>query len=235
MTERLTRVRLKDRVAERLLEMISSGDLRPGHRLPPERILVERWGVSRTVVREALNLLETRGLIRIEHGRGAVVAADTANAVQENFRFFFRTRPDAIWELMEVRKPLEVEIAGLAAERADAQELAAMKAVLDRMRKMIDAPEGYVDADVSFHSLLAKSTHNHVLMTMMEPITNLLLDSRRQTGAVPENARRALKAHEKILGRVEARNVEGARREMRAHLVATEHDLKAVLGKQRGG
>jgi GntR family transcriptional repressor for pyruvate dehydrogenase complex len=173
-------------------------------------------------------------LIRIGHGGGAVVAADTANAVRENFRFYFRTRPDAIWELMEVRKPLEVEIAGLAVERADAQELAAMRSVLDRMRKRIYAPEGYVDDDVSFHSLLAKSTHNHVLVTMMKPITNLLLDSRRQTGAVPENARRALKAHEAILREVEAKNVDGARREMRAHLMATEHDLKAVLGKQHG-
>src|SRR5918995_5568809 len=114
MRQQIRRVKLRDQVADMLVEMISSGEYGAGDRLPPERILVEQIGVSRTVVREALNLLETRGLIRIEHGRGAVVSANGAHALHNNLGFLLRMQPGALWELMEMRKALEVEVAGLA-------------------------------------------------------------------------------------------------------------------------
>ncbi|WP_165874126.1 FadR/GntR family transcriptional regulator [Rubrobacter taiwanensis] len=223
-------MKLRDQVAERLLEMISSGDYEVGDRLPPERVLVEQMGVSRTVVREALNLLENRGLVQVEHGRGAVVSANGARAVHENLGFLLRTQPGTLWELMEMRKALEVEVAGLAAERASEEDIAAMRAALERMREKIHAPEGYVDADVEFHDLLARSAHNRVFLMMIEPVAHLLLASRRMTGAQADNARRALRAHEAILERVEAGDAEGARREMREHMMTTERDIKATLG-----
>jgi GntR family transcriptional repressor for pyruvate dehydrogenase complex len=133
MPQQIRRVRLRDQVAEMLLDMISSGDYGVGDRLPPERVLVEQLGVSRTVVREALNLLETRGLIRVEHGRGAIVSADTAHALHNDLGFLLRMEPSTLWELMEMRKALEVELAGLAAERATPEDIAVMRAVLDRM------------------------------------------------------------------------------------------------------
>ena len=215
-----------------LLEMISSGEYQAGDRLPPERILVEQIGVSRTVVREALNLLETRGLIRIEHGRGAVVSANGAHALHNNLGFLLRMQPGALWELMEMRKALEVEVAGLAAERANAEDIATMRAKLDRMREKIDAPEGYVEADVGFHEMLARSARNRVILMMMEPIVDLLLASRRMTGSKEANAKRALRAHEAILKRVEAKDVEGARREMRKHMMTTEHDMRETISVQ---
>ena len=215
-----------------LLEMILSGEYQAGDRLPPERILVEQIGVSRTVVREALNLLEAKGLIRIEHGRGAVVSADGAHALHKNLSFLLRMQPGTLWELMEMRKALEVEVAGLAAERATAEDIATMRAKLDRMRENIDAPEGYVHADVGFHEMLTRSARNRVLLMMMEPIVDLLLASRRMTGSKEANAKRALRAHEAILKRVEAKDVEGARTEMRKHMITTEHDMRETVGVQ---
>jgi GntR family transcriptional repressor for pyruvate dehydrogenase complex len=213
-----------------LLEMIMSGEYRAGERLPPERILVEQIGVSRTVVREALNLLETRGLIRIEHGKGAVVSANGAHALHNNLGYLLRMQPGTLWELMEMRKALEVEVAGLAAERSTTDDIAIMRDVLDRMRENINAPEGYVDADVEFHDLLARSARNRVFLMMMEPIVDLLLASRRMTGSKEANAKRALRAHKAILKKVEAKDVEGARREMRKHLMLTEQDMRATIG-----
>ena len=213
-----------------LLEMISSGEYQAGDRLPPERILVEQIGVSRTVVREALNLLETRGLIQIEHGRGAVVSANGAHALHNNLGYLLRMQPGTLWELMEMRKALEVEVAGLAAERSTTDDIAIMRDVLDRMRENINAPEGYVDADVEFHNLLARSARNRVFLMMMEPIVDLLLASRRLTGSKEANAKRALRAHEAILKKVEAKDVEGARMEMRKHMMTTEHDMRATIG-----
>jgi GntR family transcriptional regulator, transcriptional repressor for pyruvate dehydrogenase complex len=230
MRQQIRRVRLKDQVADMLVDMILSGDYGAGDRLPPERILVEQLGVSRTVVREALNLLETRGLIRVEHGRGAIVSADGADGLHNNLGFLLRMEPSTLWELMEMRKALEVEVAGLAAERSTTDDIAIMRVVLDRMRDNINAPDGYVDADVEFHNLLARAARNRVFLMMMEPIVDLLSASRRLTGSKEANAQRALRAHEAILKKVEAKDVEGARIEMRKHMMTTEHDMRATIG-----
>lgn len=201
--------------------------------MPPERELCERLEVSRTVVREALNLLEARGLISIEHGRGAVVSGGDTGAVREALGIILRVRPKALWELLEMRKVLEVEIAGLAAERAGEEEVEAMRVQLERMAAAIDAPEGYVDADVEFHTLLARGARNGVLLTMLDPVVDLLLRASRRVSATrrPGSALRALGEHEEILRRVEAGDAEGARREMRAHLANTVEDIEADLGE----
>ena len=211
--------------------MVVSGGLEPGERLPPERELCERLGVSRTVVREALNLLEARGLISIEHGRGAVVSGGNTDAVRDALGVILRVRPKVLWELLEMRAILEVGISGLAAERATEEDTDAMRVQLERMAASIDTPEGYVDADVEFHALLARAARNGVLLTMLEPIVDLLRASRR-VGASrrPGSALRALGEHEEIMRRVEAGYAEGARREMRAHLANTVEDIEAVLG-----
>lgn len=213
------------------MEMILSSGLSPGERLPPERELCERLGVSRTVVREALNLLEARGLVSIEHGRGAVVSGGDVRAVRETLGLLLRVHPGTLWELLEVRKVLEVEIAGLAAERAGPEDVEAMRAEIEKMRATIEKPEGYVDADVAFHALLARAARNGVLLTMLDPVVDLLRESRRVSAARPGNAERALVEHERILERVEDKDAEGARREMRVHIANTARDIEAALGE----
>ena len=222
---------MRDRAADQLLDMVLSSGLRPGERLPPERELVGRLGVSRTVVREALNLLEARGLISIEHGRGAVVSGDSTHAVRDTLWLLLRVRPRVLWELLEIRKTLEVEIAGLAAERAEQGDVLAMREQLDRMLASIDAPEGYVDADVEFHALLVRSTRNGVLLTMLDPVVELLQASRQVSASQPGSARRALREHAEILRCVEAGDADGARQQMRVHLMNTAKDIEAALGE----
>ena len=222
---------MRDRAADQLLDMVLSSGLRPGERLPPERELVVRLGVSRTVVREALNLLEARGLISIEHGRGAVVSGDSTHAVRDTLGLLLRVRPRVLWELLEIRKTLEVEIAGLAAERAEEGDVLAMREQLDRMLTSIDAPEGYVDADVEFHALLVRSTRNGVLLTMLDPVVELLQASRQVSASQPGSARRALREHAEILRCVEAGDADGARQQMRVHLMNTAEDIEAALGE----
>ena len=206
-----------------------SGGLRPGERLPPERELCERLGVSRTVVREALNLVEARGLISIEHGRGAVVSGGEPRAVRDTLGLLLRVRPKKLWELLEMRGILEVEVAGLAAQRAGPEDVEEMRARVEKMRGSIDAPEGYVDADGEFHARLARAARNGVLLTMLEPVVDFLRASRRVSAARPGNARRALLEHEQILGSVESGDAEGARREMSGHLANTARDIEAAI------
>jgi GntR family transcriptional repressor for pyruvate dehydrogenase complex len=211
--------------------MVVSGGLSPGERLPPERELVGRLGVSRTVVREALNLLEARGLISIEHGRGAVVSGGSTHAVRDTLGVLLRVRSKALWELLEIREILEVEIAGLAAERAEEGDVRGMRAQLDRMETLIEAPEGYVDADVEFHALMARSTGNEVLLTMLDPVVELLRASRQVSASRPGSALRALREHHEILGCVEAGDAGGAREGMRLHLFNTATDIRAALAE----
>lgn len=225
------RTRLRDRAADELRDMVLCGGLGPGERLPPERELCARLGVSRTVVREALNLLEARGLISIEHGRGAVVSGGEPRAVRDTLGLLLRVRPSKLWELLEMRRILEVGVAGLAAERAGAEEKSAMRDALDAMRDSIEAPEGYVDADVEFHALLARAARNEVLLTMLEPVVDLLRASRRVSATRPGAAPRALEEHERILGRVEDGDAAGAREEMRVHLANTAEDIEAAIGE----
>lgn len=210
--------------------MILSGTFVEGDRLPPERRLVEDFGVSRTVVREALNSLESRGLVRIEHGRGAVVSAGSGlPAVRDTLELYLHSRPETMLELLEVRRALEIEVAGLAAQRATPEDIEAMREANETMREKIDAPEGYVDADTVFHMLIAKSTKNQIFLLMNEPITDLLLESRKITGSLPENARRAVKGHEAILDRIENRDVAGARLAMTEHLLTTQKDVERFM------
>jgi len=211
--------------------MVISGGLEPGERLPPERELCARLGVSRTVVREALNLLEARGLISIEHGRGAVISGDSPRAVRDTLGLLLRVQPKTLWELLEIRRILEVEVAGLAAGRAGPDDVAEMRLQLDRMRDSIEVPEGYVDADVEFHALLARGARNEVLLTILEPVVDLLRTSRRVSAARAGNALRALGEHERILRMVEAKDAGGAREEMRAHLAKTSEDIEAAIGE----
>ncbi len=242
MKGKVRRTRLRDRAAGEILDMVISGGLGPGDRLPPERELCERLGVSRTVVREALNLVEARGLVSIEHGRGAVVSGGSPGAVRETLGLLLRVQPKTLWELLEMRGILEVEVAGLAAERGEPEDLGAMRAQIEKMRGSIDAPEGYVDADVEFHALLARAARNGVLLTMLEPVVDLLRASRQVSAARPGNAQRALGEHERILSAVEAGDADGARREMREHLANTARDIGAAIregevgtgGKEQG-
>ena len=154
------------------------------------------------------------------------------DAVRDALGVILRVRPKVLWELLEMRAILEVGISGLAAERATEVDTDAMRAELERMAALIDTPEGYVDADVEFHALLARAARNGVLLTMLEPIVDLLRASRRVSASRrPGSALRALGEHEEILRRVEAGDAGGARREMRAHLANTVKDIEAVLGE----
>jgi len=110
-----------------------------------------------------------------------------------------------------------------------------MRVQLDRMREAIDAPEGYVDADVEFHVLLARSLGNDVLLTMLDPVVELLRVSREVGTSQPGSARRALREHEEILHWVEAGPSPHPRRTMRAHLAATAEDIRSAVGEQALG
>ena len=212
-------------VARNLSERILSGELPERSLLPTERELCEAMGVSRTVIREAIQLMETRGLVRIERGRGTVVQEAHAGPLTETLKLFLRRRGHVLQDLLEVRKIFEVGITGLAAERRTETHLRAMEQALETMRRNPSTPEGYVDADIAFHNEIGRASQNPVVLVLLEPLTDLLRESRLTSFSGPRMVKQRTRQHEEIYGRICARDIEGARQAMARHLGDTEKDL----------
>lgn len=230
---RFERLKLRDQVVDALIERIETQGLRPGDAFPSERALVDEFGVSRTVIREAMSALEVRGILGIDQGKRPRVASNSGTALRDELRMIARVEPDALWDLFEVRKMFEVEVAALTAARHDPEAIAAMHQAVRRMREHLTEPEGYVDADVQFHNALLVGSGNRVLERLMQPVTELMLTSRMITASRRRPTRDALVEHEAILAAVDRKDPKAASAAMRSHLAATERDLVSALGPRQ--
>jgi GntR family transcriptional regulator, transcriptional repressor for pyruvate dehydrogenase complex len=211
--------RLSDKVAELLLQGIVANGLQPGDRLPSERELGEQFGVSRTVIREAVRALAAKGVIEARTGSGLRVAAVDADAVTESMRLFLRGHAGIDYEQVhEVRTTLEVQIAGLAAGRATAEDVELLRSHCDRMADAADDAEAGSREDVAFHRGVAEATHNPLFVVMLDSIADVMLEIRRATLGMKGRPAKGVRAHRQILARIAAHDAAGARDAMRKHL-----------------
>lgn len=151
--------RLSDRLAERLRGHIDSGEWPPGHRLPTEQKLTEQFGVSRTVVREAVSRLKSMGLLTSRQGAGMFVSPrHQARALA--FDPTVLNSLEAVLHMVEVRRTLEGEVAGLAAERIDKAGAKAIQQALVDLDAAVARGEDGVEQDLLFHRTIAKATRN---------------------------------------------------------------------------
>ena len=226
--------RLSDRVANELLDTIVSRRLRPGDRLPTERELAEQFGVSRTVVREAVRSLAGKGIIDARPGRGLTVAAVEAAAVRQSFRLYVHGSSSIDYrKVHEVRAMLEVHVASLAGRRATAGELEELGSVCDSMESVLDDNEAASREDLQFHRALAMSTHNELYVLLLDAIGDSLMEIRRETFRIHGRAAVALAAHRDILQSVASRDAGGARRKMRVHLQDVERVWERLATVER--
>ncbi|MDL9978741.1 FadR/GntR family transcriptional regulator [Microbacterium candidum] len=220
------------RVVERVEELVFD-ELEPGHELPSEGALAQDLGVSRLTVREGMRQLSARGLIEVHNGRKPVVASPNGKGVGDFFRNAIRRDPRALLDLLEVRQALEVHIAVLAARNASRASIGAMQSAIDEMRRNIETPAEFNEADVHFHELLAAATGNQLLTILIEELSDSQRSSRVQSVIGHELLGRrldeVLEQHAKILDCVERRDESGAAAAMRSHLRSTEKDLAAAL------
>lgn len=223
--------RLSDQVSTQLQAMIINQALKPGDKLPSERELCELLHVSRTVVREAVRVLVVKGLLEVRPGGGMVVRAPDTTLVSELMSVMLRADSgDAVFsQVLEVRRLLEVEIAGLAAERRTEADLQAIEAQLQEMATYEADPTRWSAADVSFHASLAAATQNPLYPILLSSIVELLLEIRLTGFSLPGTAQRALRYHRAIYEAIEARNREGARKAMLDHLNESEQTFTNAL------
>ena len=204
-----------EKIAQQIMVMLGSGELKPGDALPSERDLASSFQVSRAVVREALGMLAVRGLVNIHQGKPTTVN-DVANwnTLDPHVLLLLRTER-TLHELMELRFLVEPEAAAIAAARVTREELAGLRPLLDPAHNV--SMDKHVEADTAFHQGILRATHNAVLLIFMSSVVDLLKESRRVTfqapGAIPLGAA----WHEEIMVALEtAQSREGPQRHGRA-------------------
>jgi GntR family transcriptional repressor for pyruvate dehydrogenase complex len=221
----LARPPLHKEVADILTKRIAAGELPKNSYLPPERELCKNFGVSRTVIREAIKLLESHGMVQVKRGDGTVVTDAQEKHISSSLKGLIERKGHLLEQLMEIRSILEVAVVGLAAERRTTADIAAMKRSLQLMKDNPGESVGYVDADVQFHYNIARAAHNPLVMVLIEPVSDLLRSSREKSFSGVNRVTLRTKQHEGILRMIEERNAEGARFAMASHLRDTMDDL----------
>jgi len=214
----VVRTTLTADICRKMVGQLIRGTWSEGEKIPAERELCQKLGVGRASLREALKALEIMGMIETRLGDGTYVCK----------RSEFFSRP-LLWaiassseadarELIEARMLIEVELAGLAAEHANADNLNELTAQLDRMIKAKRSPAEFVQADVNFHLAIGKAAANSILMNALHLIRNLLQQWIVSAVQVSGVADKACAHHKRILLAIRSHDGTAARLEMRKHL-----------------
>ncbi|MDR6759093.1 DNA-binding FadR family transcriptional regulator [Mycoplana sp. BE70] len=221
-------VRLSDQVIESLRNDIESGRSAPGSRLPTEKELTESFNVSRTVIREAISRLQTDGLVLAKQGSGIYVADPTE--VARSFRLGVEDseQKTSIREIYELRIGVESEAAALAAVRRTKTDLTLLERALKALASAKNF-DGGVDADITFHRLIAQLSKNSAILRFQEFLAAMLGEaikvargnSARHSGL----AEKVLDEHVRIFEAIAAGDAEEARRAARHHLVNAQERL----------
>jgi len=211
---------LTERAQQQFEELIVSGRLRAGDRLPSESQMGEMLGVSRTVVREAVRLLSARGLVEARSGSGIYVRELNSGLMRDPIDLLLRCKALKPEDIVEVRVLIEVHLAGLAAERATSEDIAAMEDSIARLRNAKLSPHEYAEIDVEFHARLAVAAGNPLFGILSQSINAVMVDPIRFTFERNRQAREdTIREHSSILERIKARDPAGARQAMAESLV----------------
>jgi GntR family transcriptional regulator, transcriptional repressor for pyruvate dehydrogenase complex len=228
--------RLYEQIVQQIEESIVKGTLKAGDQLPAERDLAQRFGVSRTAVREAVKALREKGLVEAYSGRGTFITDGTTQAVRQSLDLMVKIgQPEGSTYLAEVRAILEPEIAALAAVRIQESEVATMREAVAVMDRAGQDPDAYIEADLDFHLALAEGAANPLILSLLDSIVGLLREQRIRIFRVAGGPERGQIHHKRILDAVERRDAEKARAAMRSHLDQVREDSQAPPAKRTTG
>ncbi|MFF9486260.1 FadR/GntR family transcriptional regulator [Streptomyces sp. NPDC014676] len=218
------------RAIERITAMIREGELEPGERLPTERELAVRLGISRSSMREAIRALTVLGVVEARHGSGIYVTRLEAGDLLETFGVVADlSRGRQLVELLEVRRVLESHATALAAARITPDRLAEVGKHLAAMNAT-DDPEEILAHDLAFHREIAAAAGNGTTAAILESLSSRTFRARVRRGYQEEGAfARTRREHAAIHRALAARDPEAARAAAAAHVGAVEEWLRARL------
>ncbi|MFQ5803720.1 MAG: FadR/GntR family transcriptional regulator [Candidatus Methylomirabilales bacterium] len=222
MLKAIKKTRVYEDIVAQLKDLIAGGKVKPGDQLPSERELSEMFQVSRASVREAIRSLESMGLIQIRQGEGTYIASSVETLLAS---VAFTIQRDPLLQVFEARKILEPAIAALAAERATAEEVGSLEAILNEQAQQVAAGETGVEADTRFHSTLADAAKNEVLLRLNDAIVDRLHETRERSLQTQGRPDRSLAGHQEILRAIQSKDPANARDAMLNHLETIEHNV----------
>lgn len=228
---------LVERVVQAIEDQILQGRINVGSRLPPEREFSEQLGVSRPVVREAVRILTTQGLLETRHGIGTTVRALSRDEVTRPLKLFLRIRGQdvSVEHLHHVRSILEVENAGLAAEQGTCADIVELRAICREMEDASLDPANFALKDSAFHRRLSETTHNPLLILLLDSVHDMMAEVRELLSTESTVYQRVMPTHIRILESVAAHDRSAARQAMREHLDIAFAIQVELVQKQKNG
>jgi GntR family transcriptional repressor for pyruvate dehydrogenase complex len=218
-----------EQVVAHLRELIESGSLRPGDRLPAERDLALQIGVSRPTVRAGLRALAAMGVVQARHGSGNYIPEGPPTLGSEPLSFLAALHGFTREDMYEARRILEVGAAGLAADRATPEQLASLSEEVASLFATMEDPQRFLVHDINFHRTLAAASGNPIVASIVEMVSALYYERRRQTAqrASDRDLRDAAEMHRRIYQAVRSHDAEAARQAMHEHLAtASSHQAQ---------
>jgi GntR family transcriptional repressor for pyruvate dehydrogenase complex len=221
---RVSLSRVSQVIIDQIRELIHDGKLTPGDRLPSERELCTRFGVSRVTVREALRVLEAGGLVDIRVGAhgGTFVTTPSHARIGEGLADLLKLSPLTASEVTEARMVFELGIVPIVVARATEEDIAALREICDRQKAALKTDSYSITLSAEFHTRVAACTHNAAIETLVESFHGPLLMSLKEAKTrAPLMGRKGATEHAKFVDAVAAGDVAAATELMRAHLQRT--------------
>lgn len=220
--DKIVRMKLSDQVFRRLRELVASGELVAGDVVPSERALMERFGVGRPAVREALQAMQNKGLITITHGGRSRVNALTAgiafNQVDDIAKLLLSSEPANIEHLKQVRFILELGTIKLAAQKCTSKDADDLAALIEEQRGHLGDAEAFMKTDIAFHSRIATISGNPLIHSITEMMLTWLFEYHSSLLLWSGREETTLTEHAAIVGFLRSNDDVGALQAMEDHL-----------------
>jgi len=220
--EPISRQKLSDKVFDRLWDMIVSGELSPGDTIPSERKLMEKFAVGRPAVREALQSLANKGVITISHGERSRINELSANIALDQIdnvaKLLLSAEPSNLEHLKQVRKILEAGTVRIAATSRNEDDLRKLRGLVEAQRKKLNDPKGFIEADIAFHTAIAKASRNPLLQAVTQAMLTWLFEYYKPLLHWSGREDITLLEHDKLVDHLEAHDADAAAALMREHL-----------------
>ena len=219
-------------IAQRLVTLLSSGVLRPGDRLPPERELAQQLNVGRTTVREALKLLTLCGLLEAKRGDGTYVRQEFTSFLSHQIEWPVLLSIHEVDMIAEVREGLEVKAARLAAERANPEEIekiGVFRQLLDIQGRDIDRE---TELDLEFHHAIANASHNELLCRLMLSLQNILRQYVALSNQMTDVLETTVAEHQTVYDAIAAGDPDAAERAMMDHLASSRTWILSAIDQE---
>lgn len=229
----IEKISVTDMAVENLKELILSGEMKVGDKLPTEKEICNMLNISRSTVREAFRVLQAMGFVEMRRGRGAFVAKVTEDDPNNIINWFVEHEVQ-FTDFMEVRMGIEPLGVKLAIQRATPQEVKELEEIHANFEKAMDEQDlvGLLTTDEAFHKHIMMATHNKLLISINQKVLDVFAEYRSKSFAVKETFKNALEPHRKILEAIKNRDIEAGVKEMINHINISIEDMLNIAKKK---